>query len=261
MKKKAPDNRRKRKPVPYRYVKPESDSGAGMYRLLRDLVELYHEDIREAKIALAFHQGWEPDADGRVVLGKCQKVSDLHREVFELEGYDFVVILHQGFWQDPRVSDQQRRALLDHELCHAAVTVDDTGEPQLDECNRIVYRLRKHDLEEFSEIAQRYGCWKMDIEMFAAALARARTGSQRTEWVSYSRVRERLIAAGVTIPMDIIVGWTDAERHEADIWANVTIKLQRRGVGAGEAVRPAHVAAAAEPAVTPEPSLFVSELP
>ena len=47
----------------------------------------------------------------------------------------------------------------------------DTGDPVRDERDRIVYRIRKHDLEEFECIAARYGLWKRDLERFAKAIA------------------------------------------------------------------------------------------
>jgi hypothetical protein len=47
-----------------------------------------------------------------------------------------------------------------------------TGEPAVDPKGRRIYRMRKHDLEEFSAIAARYGLWKRDLEQFAAALKR-----------------------------------------------------------------------------------------
>lgn len=72
------------------------------------------------------------------------------------------------------MSDEQRRALLDHELCHAEVKLDDrTSEPVHDERGRKVYRMRKHDIEEFSAVVERNGIYKRDLEHFAAALNRA----------------------------------------------------------------------------------------
>lgn len=142
-----------------------------LYARLSRLVAEHHEDLRDARIALAWCTSWKPDVDGRVTLGKCKKASDLDRE---LADFDFVILLRRVFWQDEAVSDQQRDALLDHELMHAALKYDTAGEPMVDERGRLVYRLRKHDLEEFVVIAQRYGTWKRDLELFARALAQAK---------------------------------------------------------------------------------------
>jgi hypothetical protein len=140
-----------------------------MYTMLRELLDQHHDDVSRARFALAWNLTWKPDVDGRVTLGKCKKASDLDRE---LADFDFVIVLRKDFWTWPTVTDLQRRALLDHELCHAAVAMDEDGDPKVDERGRTVYRVRKHDLEEFACIAERYGCWKRDLEYFAAALRR-----------------------------------------------------------------------------------------
>lgn len=215
---KAPTEK-KRKPVSYRFIRPtDGDGPRGMYELLHELLDTHHEEVARARFALAFHLAWEPDVDGRVTLGECKKVTDLEREVFELDGYDFIILINQTFWLDAQTTDQMRRALLDHELCHAAVKVDDDGDPVLDECNRVQYRYRKHDLEEFAIIAERYGCWKGDVERFAASLSRAR-GS--TAWVGYSSVQSKLSAIGIFLPIEAIMGWTDVERRDAETFACV----------------------------------------
>jgi hypothetical protein len=67
----------------------------------------------------------------------------------------------------------QRTALLDHELCHAAVKLDKHGETTVDARGRVIYRTRKHDLEEFSSIVERHGLWTSDLERFAAALRKS----------------------------------------------------------------------------------------
>lgn len=160
---------RKRKGVSYELLARDSVVGHPIYTLLDSLVTSHHDDVGAARIALAWCTSWKADPDGRVTLGMCRKASDLDRE---LAAFDFVILLRRIFWTDPRVTDAQRTALLDHELCHAARQHDRHGEPVEDERGRAVYRLRKHDLEEFTEIVQRHGCYKTDIEKFAAALRR-----------------------------------------------------------------------------------------
>jgi hypothetical protein len=166
---------RKREPKPksvsYRLISRDDPTmGPGMYALLDELVDAHHSDLREARIALAWCMSWKPDVDGRVTLGQCKKASDLDRE---LAPFDFVILLRRAFWLDLRVNDAQRAALLDHELCHAARKFDDNGEPVVDERGRNVYRVRKHDIEEFTAIVHRHGTYKADLEDFAAALKQA----------------------------------------------------------------------------------------
>ena len=159
---------KKFKKVSYALIHRQSVAGRTLYAMLAELVAEHHPELADASIALAWNLTWKPDADGRVTLGKCKKASELDRELAE---FDFVIILRQEFVESGSVSDLQRRALLDHELCHAAVTYDG-NEPKVDERGRTVYRIRKHDIEEFGQIVERYGCYKRDLEAFAAALRR-----------------------------------------------------------------------------------------
>lgn len=157
------------KRVSYKLIDPDSVEGKKPYAFLAEIIEAHHEEISEARIALAWNLSWKPDEDGRVKLGHCRKATDLDRE---LAAFDFVVMLRQDFWQMPTVNDDQRRALLDHQLCHATIKLDKFGEKVEDERGRKVYRIVKHDIEEFSAIVDRHGVYTRDLENFAAALRR-----------------------------------------------------------------------------------------
>lgn len=156
------------KKVNYTLIRSDEPAGKPMYALLRELVDKNHEELRPARIALAWHLGWKPDVDGVKKLGACRKASDLDRELARGESaWDFVVMLSSDFWTHPTVEDKQRRALLDHELCHAAPKLDPrTGDQQEDERGRKLWRLRKHDIEEFSDVVRRHGTYKRDLENF-----------------------------------------------------------------------------------------------
>ncbi len=159
----------KPKKVSYELIPRDSVQHYGMYQLLDRYVHLHHPDLRDARIALAWNLAWKPDVDGHVTLGKCKKASDLDRE---LAAFDFIILLRRSFWLDLRVTDEQREALLDHELCHGALKRDDRGEPVEDVRGRKVYRIRKHSIEEFTEVVERHGMWTADLEAFYAAKAR-----------------------------------------------------------------------------------------
>lgn len=143
-----------------------------LYSLLEDLVGEYHDHLLEAKIALAWCYSWKVDPDGILVLGKCKKASDLDRQ---LHDQDFIILLNREMWENVGFSAKQKRALLDHELCHADAARDEDGEQKETADGRKVWRTRKHDLEEFQCIVERHGCWKKHIEEFArAALEKAK---------------------------------------------------------------------------------------
>ena len=166
-----PRGRKRGEPKPKRVSYELLDDKAPEYKLLTRLVKAHHTELRDARIKLAWCTSWRADVDGRQKLGACRRASDLDRELAE---HDFVILLHKPFWTSIDVTDHQRAALLDHELCHAGVAHDTTGEPKVDERGRTVFRLVRHNLEEFNEIAERYGLWKRDLEAFAVALKRSR---------------------------------------------------------------------------------------
>lgn len=160
------------KKVHYELIDRETQTGQSVYELVERIVADHHTELIDAKIVAAWHTGWKKDVDGRVTLGKLRKASDLDRELADA---DFILLLNREFFLNPGVADKQRAALVDHELCHGSVRMNKTGEePERDARDRIVYRIRRHDLEEFSEIAERYGTWKADIEDFYGALRRSK---------------------------------------------------------------------------------------
>lgn len=160
----------KPKRINFELIQPEPETEP--YRLMREIRARFHEDIRTAKIALAWRKALQPDPDGHLVLGRCMKASDLQRELVK---WDFVILLNQEVWSDPEFTKAQKEALLDHELCHADRACDKEGEPKIDERGRAVWRTRKHDIEEFQAIVTRHGCYKRDLEIFAEALLKKRT--------------------------------------------------------------------------------------
>jgi hypothetical protein len=215
----------KGKKVSYELIEQRSLIGAPMYKLLRDLVAVHHEELRDARIALAWCTSWKPDVDGRMTIGKCVKASDLHRE---LAPFDFVILLSRDFYTSPRATTLQRTALIDHELCHAAGVFDRKGEPTTDERGRRVYRIRRHDLEEFGVIAERYGCYKRDLVDFAESLSRAKNNSGPAYFISVQRLTELLQTVGLTIPPEVVQAWNQVERRDAEEWALIRIDLGKR---------------------------------
>ncbi len=161
----------KKKKIAHELIDPKGEAGIVVYTTANELIDKHHEDLRDARIAFAWNLSWQPDVDGRVQLGKMKLASDLDRE---LADFDLVVILSREFWRDPNVTDKQREALLDHELSHGALQRAKNLEPIEDEKGRKCYRIRKHDIEEFSAVVDRHGVYQRDLEAFARALMRGR---------------------------------------------------------------------------------------
>lgn len=135
-----------------------------VYPLLDELVKAHRPDLDEAKIAVAWRYGLKRNKDGQIVLGKCKKAGDLDKQFHD---FDFVILINSEAWKT--LSEVQRRALMHHELEHAAVSEDQNGNPKRDARGRLMYRVRKHDLEEFRSIVKEYGCYMRDVEEFVRA--------------------------------------------------------------------------------------------
>lgn len=142
-----------------------------IYQLMDKIRKRYHHHIRKAKIGLAWKKSIKPDRDGHILLGKCRKASDLQREVSD---YDFIILLNKEVWENEKFGYKRQKALLDHELCHAAQAYDKHGKRIKNNRGKYVFRVRKHDVEEFSEIVDRHGIWKHDLQVFADALIKAK---------------------------------------------------------------------------------------
>jgi hypothetical protein len=153
----------------------EREQEPDLYSLMDELVAEYHSHLEGARIALAWRFGWKGDPDGRMILGRCHKASDLNRQ---LHNFDFVILLNNEVWTSAEFSDAQKRALLDHELCHAAVALDKDGFPKQGADDRTKYRIRKHTIEEFHEVVDRHGIWKGDIASFVKRAMASRAPHQ-----------------------------------------------------------------------------------
>ena len=108
--------------------------------LARELIDLYHEDLADARIGLLMRDK-AATSNGMTVLGKAKKLSADMRAYLP---YDFIIWIATNEWE--ALSQMQRRALVDHELYHCRLK---NGEPAL----------RGHDIEEFNCIIERYGYW------------------------------------------------------------------------------------------------------
>lgn len=109
------------------------------------VITRHHPDLLDAKVGFIF-QDEASKKDDKYVLGSATKVTDKQRSVgLDL---DFIVTVAMDMWQE--LDQNQREALIDHELCHCDF--------------RMGYaRMRGHDFEEFACIVERYGLWKPDL--------------------------------------------------------------------------------------------------
>ena len=151
------DKEKKLKPksVNFQFI-PENKS---VYKTARKIIKKYHKGLRKAHIGLVWRTSLKADRDGHLMLGKCVKVGDLAKEFIP---YDFLILLNKEVWT--RLDKKQQKALLDHELFHAAPAYDKHGTHKKDERGRYCFRTRRHQLEEFNAIVARHGAYLPDIE-------------------------------------------------------------------------------------------------
>ena len=115
----------------------------------------YHPNIADAKIAYLFIPKGSKGG-GKVSLGKASRESAISNL---LTNVDFVITLSYDQWQ--ALDERQQLALLDHELCHCTVKRDKNG-------IEVGWDLRKHDIEEFSEVVERHGIVFADQKDYGA---------------------------------------------------------------------------------------------
>lgn len=112
---------------------------------------------------------------GHVTLGTASKLTGRSAFLARPDGtnhlgepvdeYDpglFVIEIALDQWG--RLEPDQRRALVDHELCHCKVDIhEETGLP--------ILAIQEHDIEEFEAVVHRHGLWKEDLRSFADVVA------------------------------------------------------------------------------------------
>lgn len=162
----------KAKEIPYSVVEEiENGKVHEAYELMRELIREQHTHLAAARIQICWRYNWKPDKDGRMKLGEMRLCADPDRLLHER---DFVMSLNYKAWQMMMIG--QHRAVIDHELTHCQVELEEDGETvKMDTHGRIVYRLRGHDIEEFSEVVLRNGAYMPELESFGTALRQGET--------------------------------------------------------------------------------------
>jgi len=119
------------------------------------IIEAHHPDLLDARIGFIFRSEQQISA-GKSTWGKAQKVSDKLKVYLD---FDFLIWLALDVWIS--LSYNQKQALLDHELCHCLY-------------DERKMSMRAHDVEEFTEIIDRYGLWRIDLEKMALSMQGAK---------------------------------------------------------------------------------------
>ena len=118
----------------------------------KPLIDSYHRHLLEAKVTFVFRDRAWKKGDGRTVLGKAAKRNELD-ELLSERKEDFVIMIAEEKWND--MDDDHRKSLVDHEICHCGVVVDQAGEKK--------WIIRDHPIQEFPENLARFEFRRHDI--------------------------------------------------------------------------------------------------
>ena len=108
------------------------------------------EAIRDGELKILWLLNTKPfndqseDDQEPEIAGRCVKAPGLWRD---FTGYDFAIWARKHFWD--QFDAELRRALILHELLHIEVKRDNDGNPK--------FSTRKHDVEDFVDVARQYG--------------------------------------------------------------------------------------------------------
>jgi hypothetical protein len=128
--------------------------------VIAEAVTAWHPDLKRAHI-LGVGRPKAQKSKGKLVWASLKKASPLERVLYD-DALDFILVVALDTWTP--LPMPQRRALIDHELCHG------TWDPG-DEEKGIAgdWKLVAHDLEEFDAVVKRHGAWKGDVLRFLQA--------------------------------------------------------------------------------------------
>ena len=120
-----------------------TECGEAVYALKVELLNEFHSDLRNAEIKCLFYDKPKKRA-GKIILGTAEAVS---AKFNYLTGIDFIISIFKDAWDI--MVEEQRKALLDHEMMHMFVGEDKDG--------NVIYKIVPHDIEDFADILNRYG--------------------------------------------------------------------------------------------------------
>lgn len=136
-------------------------------RIAATLIPKHHPELEGVRIEYVFRDK-TAISKGKEVWGKARKITGLSAYLAAKPSSDvvftedlFVIEIAEPVWGD--LKEPQRIALVDHELSHCTIDVDeDDGTVKL--------QMVPHDLEEFRHVVERHGLWRQELEAFASVI-------------------------------------------------------------------------------------------
>lgn len=203
------------------------------------MVEQYHPDLRGTRIEYVF-KSKATKKNGRATAGTAQKYTGL-KAMLATPGAQssedlafFVVTIAKDIWET--LDERRKEALVDHELEHCAIEVDEDGDAHL--------TMRSHDIEEFSSIVGRHGLWSDDLEWFVSSLPAEQLtlAGERDLAVTISHAGADGHVESVDTTTGAIRTAADLLKHGSGLWdadrARTLLDQESPGHGAAEAAEP-----------------------
>jgi len=139
-----------------------ADAEVRMY--VDELIREYHDHLLTAKFGLLF-QEHAPKSKGKLQFASVCLFPAKFQAFFPEEEFDYLLTVSCDIWN--RAWLEQKRAIIDHELCHCWGEEDEeTGE--------MAWSVVGHDCEVFSSELIRHGAWHKDLELARQAFQMAR---------------------------------------------------------------------------------------
>jgi len=129
-----------------------TEASPSVLHYAENLIRNFHPHLNDARICFVFRSEAQKQGE-RMILGQAAKVPAKFMPYLE---YDFIIWLSERDYIS--MDDLSREALIDHELCHCS------GNQWLG------WKIRPHDIQEFSDVIQRHGCWAPDVRLAKSAL-------------------------------------------------------------------------------------------
>lgn len=119
--------------------------------MAKALVDAYHPHLKDAKVTYVFVDKAQRKGDGRTILGRAKGRNKLDK-LLSPKREDFIMIIAKDRWAGtenmPGMAEEEKRSLVDHELCHMGISINTQGKSR--------FALRGHPIEEFPENLGRF---------------------------------------------------------------------------------------------------------
>jgi hypothetical protein len=140
-------------------------------------------ELVDAKIVYTFREKTPKKGDkiDLVKLGTLSKVSPKDQYLFGNAHYRLVI--GKDGWMV--FSNKEKEAFLYHLLCYADVSIDE-------ETNEYVYKIKKPDIQEFTEVVSNYGLWNESLRDFGITIKRVKIKDLVFEDIEESKVTEEI---------------------------------------------------------------------